>query len=52
MVVGKLITNEGRMDPIILLLGSGEHIQAGANTVVMKATEVMTGGSFSMSETT
>src|SRR4051812_22891116 len=38
------------MDPIILLPGEGEAIQAGATVAVMKATADTTGGAFSMSE--
>jgi mannose-6-phosphate isomerase-like protein (cupin superfamily) len=40
------------VNPLILLPGEGERIEAGANTAVMKATAAMTAGAFSMSEAT
>jgi len=52
MVFGKWISKEGQIDAIILLPGFGEHMQAGASKVVIKASAEMTDGSFSMSETT
>lgn len=40
------------MNPVVLLPGEGERIEAGASIVVMKATAAMTAGAFSMSEAT
>jgi mannose-6-phosphate isomerase-like protein (cupin superfamily) len=40
------------MNPLALLPGEGERIEAGANTAVMKATAATTAGAFSMSEAT
>ena len=40
------------MNPVVLLPGEGERIEADASIVVMKATAAMTAGAFSMSEAT
>lgn len=40
------------MDPVVLLPGQGERIEAGASVVIVKATAATTGGAFSMSEST